>query len=482
MKILGAFFALLWLLNHVSMTQSGYKVVESEISRQRIRLKGGNAHWMTEVYRQELLEAASIPRRIMTESAPLLSNRLAVMIIFSLDLTMPLTEHSHRRVSYLHCSVSLLKKNMGTFTPLDVYIWIRPSQTIHPVLMQLVGTYIMNIQLSSWKAEGTTFNSNWNMADIFKEDFYLMDRWRNTFQFDFVRELGYEYFVQMDDDTFITDLIDVNLVKHMKEHQIYLASRNSFQMEPVELIQGLPEFVRYWMLTRNMSEPIGDLFNQLTPPNMVGLTTQGWSRVSLVACFAIFDVNYWFQDIIQDFVRLMLRTGSDVEQRWLEQSLQNMAVRLFYPVSSVMLLEWTILHGKPSVLCLPELDCASTVTVVGEEIPVAAYQEGSQLYFTIVDPTLTVHCFVYKCELTLYTGGSCEYTEEESYEYIISNRLRPLITLFFEKRLKEALPYRYFESLSSAIINHWLRNRAEGVKALAHPDTIGTVEVSVPAL
>jgi hypothetical protein len=73
------------------------------------------------------------------------------------------------------------------------------------------------------------------------------------------------------------------------------------------------------MLTRGMSEPLGELFDHLSPNNMDGLSTEGWDRVQYSGSFQLIDVRFWYDEVVQNFVQLVLKTGSDMEQRWQEQ-------------------------------------------------------------------------------------------------------------------------------------------------------------------
>jgi hypothetical protein len=68
-----------------------------------------------------------------------------------------------------------------------------------------------------------------------------------------------------------------------------------------------------------MQQPIGELFDHLDPPDISGLTTEGWDGVHYQGCFQLIDVNFWHDEIVQNFLQLMLKTGSDMEQRWQEQ-------------------------------------------------------------------------------------------------------------------------------------------------------------------
>lgn len=78
-----------------------------------------------------------------------------------------------------------------------------------------------------------------------------------------------------------------------------------------------------------MLEPVGELFSHVQPSNMSGLTSEGWDRMHYQGCFQLIDVNFWHDEVVQNFLQLVLKTGSDMEQRWQEQ-VNDAIDRLFY--------------------------------------------------------------------------------------------------------------------------------------------------------
>jgi hypothetical protein len=173
---------------------------------------------------------------------------LAVMIIFAISIELPLTEYAHRRWAYLHCSLTKLFDSVGKFTPVDVFLWVKPSSRLY-VPQWLLATFpsvvVMTIPESVWELPPHTGNrSEWNMGASFSDDYFLMGRWRLTFALSFVREMGYDYMLQVDDDTFVLEDIAFNIVDHFREHNIVWGLRNLDFCESSEVTFGFPEFTK----------------------------------------------------------------------------------------------------------------------------------------------------------------------------------------------------------------------------------------------
>jgi hypothetical protein len=87
-----------------------------------------------------------------------------------------------------------------------------------------------------------------------------------------------------------------------------------------------------------------------------GLTSFGWNNgrpYGFQGCFTIINLEFWYNVAVQDYLTLLLRTGSDMEQRWSDQGVMNMMQLLFSPYESVYTFENTlIIHSKPENLAL----------------------------------------------------------------------------------------------------------------------------------
>ncbi len=176
------------------------------------------------------------------------ADRLAVVMIFSYDCVLPLTELHFRRLSYLHCSLSHVYSHLAPSTPLDVLLFVQPD-TLHRLPGWLKTDFpllsVLPIAAASWRApEHLGAHGSWKMGDLFPRDYFLQGRWRLAFQMHFARRMGYQYVLQMDDDTFVLGGADFGIVRRMREGGAKMAVRNKSFAEMREITQGLAEFTR----------------------------------------------------------------------------------------------------------------------------------------------------------------------------------------------------------------------------------------------
>jgi hypothetical protein len=172
----------------------------------------------------------------------------------------------------------------------------------------------------------------WEQTGVTKgENYFYMGRWRMTFAFDFVRSMGYPYILHMDDDLFILNPVKYNIVENFKNANFVFGSWKHIEGEIRQVLMGLPEFVRYYMVTRNYLQPIGSLFEHFKEGNIKSLSMDKWDKQYVRGCFNVWSIDFLYEEIVQDFLALVWRTGSDVEQRWQEQAVMNMIRLLFVP-------------------------------------------------------------------------------------------------------------------------------------------------------
>jgi hypothetical protein len=175
-------------------------------------------------------------------------NTLPIMILFGFSLEMPLTHQVYRRLAYLHCSLTKLHEHVGKSTSIDIYLWFQHDSIPYVpkwITQMFSQVIIVEIPQSSWKLPADSGDPiKWNYGMLFNDDYYLMGRWRLTFAMSFTKAMGYEYMLQIDDDTFFMDDIKFDIVKHFRDNNIVWGVRNRYFSEIVEITRGLPEFVR----------------------------------------------------------------------------------------------------------------------------------------------------------------------------------------------------------------------------------------------
>jgi hypothetical protein len=402
-------YAVLWLstILVVTVPQPAQATTSSKLTElldthnSHIVLRGGNADWVTAGYQDDLARlTASLKSRYGPHKVAGLVDTLAVMMVFSFELEQPFTMKSVKRLAHLHCSLLRLARNVAPHTKLDVYLWVAEAEMhrLPPVFFNLpLNVNVLPIPKSSWEQpSGSRYNSQWTHGSQSHVDYFLMGRWRNTFGLSFVRAMGYQYMLQLDDDSFITDPIQFDIVSRFREEDCVMGIRQTMQLEDEDIVRGLPEFVRYWMITRNYTSPIGRLYNHTYPHNISGVFSGGWDRIIFLSCFLVLDVNFWYHEVVQDFVNVVLKTGSDLEQRWLEQSVQNMVRLLFVPDENLFVFTSRIYHSKVHIECLSDFSCGSSLRAVGYTRPIHEYLLGTRTNLLVsLDTNMQVYSFVF---------------------------------------------------------------------------------------
>ena len=69
-------------------------------------------------------------------------------------------------------------------------------------------------------------------------------RWRLTFMYDFVRGMGHKFLLQMDDDSFVKQMIDFDIVQSFSEKGIGMGVWRNVEVDPKDVLLGLVEFTR----------------------------------------------------------------------------------------------------------------------------------------------------------------------------------------------------------------------------------------------
>jgi hypothetical protein len=177
------------------------------------------------------------------------TNRLAVLILFSYSLVNPLTEFNCRRLSYLHCALTDLYVNLGQTTKLDVYLFVDTSETsVLPawVTSSFPMLIVLPISTESWQLpDDIKPPQQWKFYPDYSIDYRLQGRWRLQFVPWFVRAMGYSYWLQMDDDTFIVETYPRDIVDQFRRQGSLMGVRRRHYQEGIQVVNGLAELTRY---------------------------------------------------------------------------------------------------------------------------------------------------------------------------------------------------------------------------------------------
>lgn len=251
---------------------------------------------------------------------------------------------STRPVETVCDAMSSLNRNFITTNPADVFVFFMPEvenknsqlQALAECLASLRTFYIVDILSHSdelgWETPAHVRDRNlWK--DTWTEAYRRMGHWRLTSQFRFARSLGYEYALQVDDDSEFPTLVQTNIFEVMKNKNLKIGGRGSFP-DAARVAVGLPELTRYFIVTEGI-QPSPLLLQHCKPPSIDGLfsdvngTGNGWDRTMFYGNFVVYSVDFMFEEMVQRFIKLVLQTGGHFRFRWNEQATIGMVWQLF---------------------------------------------------------------------------------------------------------------------------------------------------------
>lgn len=165
------------------------------------------------------------------------------------------------------------------------------------------------------------------------EQYRIMGHWRLIFQFRLAQILGYDYLLQVDDDSKFPETVQDNLFRIMATENLKIAGRAAFP-DAIHVTIGLPELARYFLVTEN-HQPSPLLFTHCNPRSLEGLLSDvnrtgiGWDRTAFYGNFIIFSVRFMHEEMVKRFINLVERSGGHFMYRWNEQATLGMIWQMF---------------------------------------------------------------------------------------------------------------------------------------------------------
>lgn len=281
----------------------------------------------------------------------------------------------------LLCMIKLFQKNVMHSTPSFIYFFaknetlsVEERATLHKLdpyrlhILPLDERHWTNPYLEQILAPRET----WRSAR-FDEDFRRVGHWRLTFQMAFARRLGHRYVMAIDDDTFVKSEVNYNIVSVFAQDKILIASRHLIP-DDSEWEVGLAELTRYYLITSGI-EPT-QLYEHCIPQSIEGVFTRipragtyrvgwqrtlpelwnktytesvkfiGWKSQLIYANFYVIDLDFWYQEEVQRYLRLIIGSGGHYKERWNEQGVMTMIWLLFAPKGGFRLFNFSTTHKE----------------------------------------------------------------------------------------------------------------------------------------
>ena len=202
-----------------------------------------------------------------------------------------------------------------------------------------------------------------------------MCRFYGLLIFDILRDMGYDWFFRMDDDSFIHSKINYDLFQYMMDHGYDYGYRVDIQ-EPQRTSYGFSEtvlaylkserikpytffdhFVSSQKVNRDISSWKGKLKSMIGAgidkiANKINYDLNGWpaptewDRWGYYNNFFITRIDFWHQPDVQPFLHHFDRIGGGYKYRWNDLIMQSVVVQIFLPKERVYkFTDWTYEHA-----------------------------------------------------------------------------------------------------------------------------------------
>ena len=182
----------------------------------------------------------------------------------------------------------------------------------------------------------------------FSENFVRVGAWRLTTQFQLARLFGYRLVMYVDDDSIFPEPVTEPVFDTFYRRALKMAAR-VVTHDPLFPTVALPELARFFIVSEQL-EP-KTLYQHCRPANVSGLFSasndnarEGWDRTIFYSNFAIISVDFYYEPMVQRFVRLAFESGGVFKHRWNEQGVLSMVWQLFVEPSKFHMYDFKYEH------------------------------------------------------------------------------------------------------------------------------------------
>eukprot|EP00762_Andalucia_godoyi_P002764 ANDGO_04415.mRNA.1 Glycolipid 2-alpha-mannosyltransferase len=185
------------------------------------------------------------------------------------------------------------------------------------------------------------------------EGYRHMTRWFAYNMMEYLHEVGYDYVIRLDDDSFVrTPIVDDPFVQMQMNQWVY--GYHMLLLEPVYLM--LPEVVAHYIQQHSVNPTM--LFDYVSPErnvkslllprqgwNLQNLSNSwpcvgpscgtGWSGVAYYTNFFVADIGFWMRPEVREFWLYLDRSGGMYLRRWGDVMVHTMIVQIFAKPSEV---------------------------------------------------------------------------------------------------------------------------------------------------
>ena len=151
-----------------------------------------------------------------------------------------------------------------------------------------------------------------------------MMRWYGILIYEYLTQLGYEWYMRMDDDSLLHSRIEYDLFKFMHDNQYEYGFRN-YCNDHIYVSSGLIEFCKDYCDNDNITPTF---LNRYGFDNKIS-TTNKHNILGYYNNFLISKLSFWMRDDVQKFIKHYDNSGYQYTRRWNDLISQAVTVQIF---------------------------------------------------------------------------------------------------------------------------------------------------------
>jgi alpha 1,2-mannosyltransferase len=165
--------------------------------------------------------------------------------------------------------------------------------------------------------------SNW-VDPKFSVGYRNMMRWYGILIYKFLTNLGYEWYMRMDDDSLLHSKIEYDLFKYLYDNNYEYGFR-TYVNDHISVSNGLIEFCKKYIDQNNIKPTFIDRF--IKDKSM--WDTHNYNIVGYYNNFLISKLSFWMRDDVQHFLNEFDNSGYQYTKRWNDLISQAVTIQIF---------------------------------------------------------------------------------------------------------------------------------------------------------
>lgn len=224
----------------------------------------------------------------------------------------------------------------------------KPEIEFHRVHFELPDFFMEGEVPENWTPGELSISEPWSGPDT-PMGVRHMCRFYSLQIFDILQELGCDWYMRMDDDSFIHSPIEYDLFDYLAERG-YKYGYRADHKEALIAAYGFGETLLAYVKSENIRPTfLMEHFHRISDPvpdSLIGCAYDLWGYYNN---FHVTQVGFWMQPKVQRFLRHMDRIGAGYKYRWSDLLIQSAAVQIFMPKKEVYKFQdWTYEHATRS--------------------------------------------------------------------------------------------------------------------------------------